>query len=141
MDEPSVTVEGRDGDLVCRVGGDRAALSVRVDGSEGLFGEDGRDPPRVSAGDVTVEGAGGAVRLRRDAFGSEEVLVAPDPATARAAEGPSVDRTYLPAGVDGDVTGLGEVVAVAPGGVERVGLDERGLDGVRADRAGGERSR
>jgi hypothetical protein len=129
-DGADVTVRGEDGDLVCRVEGERAALSVRVDGSEGLFGEDGRDPARVTAGDVTVEDAAGAVRLRRDAFGSEEVLVAPDPATARRADGPPADRTYLPAGVEGDAEGLGEVVAVAPGGVRSVDLGTRRLERV-----------
>lgn len=147
-DTSDVTVAGEESGLVCRVAGGRATLSVRVGpgASVDLFDGGGRGPERVEVGDVTAEAAGEAVRLRRDAFGSEEALVAPSPEAARAAlaEGPAVDRTYLPTGTTERVEsedGLGDVVGVPPGGVERVDLDERGLSGATNDRAGGHRGR
>lgn len=127
--DPEVAVAGEGGGLVCRVVGGRATLTVRVGEGTGLFGAD-----EVGAGEVTVVDAGPAVRLRRDAFGSEEAVVAPDAGAARAAldRGGPADRVYLPAGRTGPVDA--EVVTVPPGGVESVDLGTRGLRGGRDDR-------
>lgn len=126
---PEAAVAGEEEGLVCRVVGGRATLSVRVEEGDGLFGAD-----EVDAGEVTVVDDGPAVRLRRDAFGSEEAVVAPDAEAARAAidrSGPA-DRVYLPAGRTGAVDA--EVVAVPPGGVAAVDLGTRGLRRGRDDR-------